>query len=223
MEIATDAIDRLHSTAHSHHRIILVELMGHRAGWLTLGAGLAGGADVVLIPEIPYTVDKIVDQINLRRSRGSTFSVVAVAEGARDTKDRADLDAAELLANQADTPEAKGAAKVHLANVVDSQREHTFKLARELEAATGLESRVTILGYVQRGGTPCAADRLLATRLGSAAANLVHDEVFGVLVAARGEGTEPVPLSEVAGKVKMVPTDHEWITAARQVGTGLGD
>ncbi len=223
LEIATDAIDRVHSTAHSHHRIILTELMGHRAGWLTLGAGLAGGADVILIPEIPYTVEKIVETIQARTARGSSFSVIAIAEGARDVDDTADFEAARLLAKSARTPEAARAARAHLANVEDSQREHTFRLARELEAATGLESRVTILGYVQRGGTPCAADRLLATRIGAAAADLVAAGEFGFMVAARGEGTEPVPLSEVAGKVKTVPVDHEWVTAARKVGTGLGD
>ena len=223
MEIATEAIDRLHSTAHSHHRIILAELMGHRAGWLSLGAGIAGGADIILIPEIPYTVESVTATIKARIARGSTFSVVAVAEGARDAQDTADYQAAKLLVTAAKTPEAVGAAKTHLANVEDSQREHTFKLARELEAATGLVTRVTILGYVQRGGTPCAEDRLLATRLGSAAADLVHAGEFGVLVAARGQGTEPVPLANVAGKVKLVPTDHDWIATARKVGTGLGD
>ena len=223
MEIATDAIDRVHSTAHSHHRIILTEIMGHRAGWLTLGAGLAGGADIILIPEIPYTVESVAATIKSRLQRGSNFSVVAVAEGARDVDDAADFAAAELLAGSAKTPEAQRAARAHLAHVEDLQREHTFKLARDLEAATGLETRVTILGYVQRGGTPCAADRLLATRLGAAAADLVARGEFGVMVAARGEGTEPVPLSEVAGKVKLVPRDHEWVTAARQVGVGLGE
>jgi len=223
LEIATEAVDRLHSTAHSHHRIILTEIMGHRAGWLSLGAGIAGGADIILIPEIPYTVDSITSTIKARIARGSTFSVVAVAEGARDTKDMADYEAAKLLVEAAKTPEAQRAARTHLANVEDAQREHTFKLARELEAATGLESRVTILGYVQRGGTPCAEDRLLATRLGTAAADLVSQGEFGVLVAARGQGTEPVPLAEVAGKIKLVPLDHDWISTARKIGTGLGD
>jgi ATP-dependent phosphofructokinase / diphosphate-dependent phosphofructokinase len=223
MEIATEAIDRVHSTAHSHHRIILTEIMGHRAGWLALGAGLAGGADVILIPEIPYSVDKVAETIRARTARGSNFSVVAVAEGARDLEDAADYEAAQLLVKSAKTPEAARAARTHLANVEDAQREHTFRLARQLEAATGLESRVTILGYVQRGGTPCAADRLLATRLGAAAADLVAQGQFGYMVAARGEGTEPVPLTDVAGKIKVVPKEHEWIAAARQVGTGLGD
>jgi ATP-dependent phosphofructokinase / diphosphate-dependent phosphofructokinase len=223
MEIATEAIDRVHSTAHSHHRIILTEIMGHRAGWLALGAGLAGGADVILLPEIPYSVDRVAETVRARTERGSMFSVIAVAEGARDLEDAADLQGAEMLLRTAKTPEAARAARTHLANVEDSQREHTFKLARQLEAATGLESRVTILGYVQRGGTPCAADRLLATRLGAAAADLVAAGEFGYMVAARGEGTEPVPLADVAGKVKVVPNDHHWLAAARQVGTGLGD
>ncbi len=222
-EIATEAIDRLHSTAHSHHRIILTEVMGHRAGWLTLGAGIAGGADVILLPEIPFHVDSVAETVKARMARGRSFSVVAVAEGARDLEDTADLEAAELLVKNAKTPEARGAANKHLANVVDQQREHTFKLARELEEATGLESRVTILGYVQRGGTPCATDRLLASRLGAAAADLISHDQYGVMVAARGEGTEPVPLVEVAGKLKLVPTDHGWVETARRLGVGLGD
>ncbi len=222
-EIATEAIDRVHSTAHSHHRIILTEVMGHRAGWLTLASGLAGGADVILIPEIPYSVEKVAETIRARTARGSSFSVVAVAEGARDADDTADYEAARLLVKAAKTPESARAAKAHLAHVEDSQREHTFRLARELEAATGLETRVTILGYVQRGGAPCAADRLLATRLGAAAADLVAEGAYGFMVAARGESTVPVPLTDVAGKVKLVPADHDWVAAARKVGTGLGD
>ena len=223
MEIATEALDRVHSTAHSHHRIILTEIMGHNAGWLTLGAGLAGGADVILIPELPYSLAKVADTIKARLSRGSSFSVVAVAEGARDVDATADYEAARLLVKTAKNAEAERAARAHLAHVEDAQREHTFALARELEAATGLESRVTILGYVQRGGAPCAADRLLATRIGAAAADLAADGQFGYMVAARGEGTEPVPLAEVAGKVKTVPADHEWVTTARKIGVGLGD
>jgi 6-phosphofructokinase 1 len=197
--------------------------MGHRAGWLTLGAGIAGGADVILLPEIPYSVDNVSDTITARLKRGSTFSVVAVAEGARDLGDSADYEAAELLVKSQKTPEAQGAARAHLANVVDAQREHTFKLARELEAATGLESRVSILGYVQRGGIPCATDRLLASRLGTVAADAVARGEFSVMAAARGEGFELVPLTEVAGKIKLVPLDHGWIETARQLGTGLGE
>ena len=223
MEIATEAIDRLHSTAHSHHRIILTEIMGHRAGWLALGAGIAGGADIILLPEIPYSVESITETIKARTARGSSFSVVAVAEGARNVSDTADIEAAQLLVAAAKTPEASRAAKQHLLHVQDLQREHTFTLARELELATGLESRVSILGYVQRGGTPCAADRLLGSRIGTAAADLIAEGEFGFMVAARGDGTEPVPLKEVAGKLKLVPLDHAWVETARKLGTGLGD
>ena len=223
LDIATEAIDRLHSTAHSHHRIIVVEIMGHGAGWLTLGAGIAGGADVILIPEIPYTLEPIAEAIRRRVRAGSNFSIVAVAEGARDP-DFADAYAeAEARKRAASTPEEIQTAVSGLAAVEAAHAGNTLRLASRLEALTGLESRVTILGYVQRGGTPSAADRLLATRLGSAAADLVDQGVFGVMVAARGEGTEAVPLEQVAGKHKPVPPDHSWVQAARQVGTCLGD
>lgn len=222
-EIATEAIDRLHSTAESHHRILLAEIMGHRAGWLALGAGLAGGADVILLPEIPYSIESIVDTIQTRSARGSRFSVIAVAEGARSIEDAKALREARAFKAEADSGKAKAAAKTLIAQVEDSHRDNTIRLARELEARTGLEARVSMLGHVQRGGSPGAADRILTTRLGSAAAQLVADGSFGVMVAARGEGTAAVPLSEVAGKTKYVPTDHAWVNAARQVGTGLGD
>ena len=223
LDIATDAIDRLHSTAHSHHRIIVVEIMGHRAGWLTLGAGLAGGADVILIPEIPYTAESIAEAIGRRVRGGSNFSIVAVAEGARNTEAAAAYREAEARKRAASTPEEKEAAVGALMAVEAAHAGNTLRLASQLEALTGLESRVTILGYVQRGGTPSAADRLLATRLGSAGADLINEGVFGVMVAARGEGTKPVPLEQVAGKRKPVPPDHPWVLAARHVGTCLGD
>lgn len=224
LEIATEAVDRLHSTAHSHHRIILTEIMGHRAGWLALGAGIAGGADVILLPEIPYSVDAIVEKIERRRSHGSTFSVVAVAEGALNVADRLEIEHAEALVKDASTPEAKAAAKRGVKRLEASHRANTFTLASQLEEATGLEARVSILGYVQRGGTPNAADRLLGTRLGVAGAAAIADGKFGAMVGDRGaQGTELVPLKRVAGKVKYVPEDHEWIQAARSVGTALGD
>jgi len=223
LDIATEAIDRLHSTAHSHHRIVVVELMGHQVGWLTLGAGLAGGADVILIPEIPYSVESIAQAIRRRVRAGSNFSIVAVAEGARSPEDAVAFREAEARKRAASTPDEIAAAVVALAAVEAAHAGNTLRLAAQLEAMTGLESRVTILGYVQRGGTPSAADRLLATRLGSAAADLIAAGVFGVMVAARGEGTEPVPLGEVAGRRKIVPPDHSWIQAARSVGTCLGD
>ncbi len=223
LDIATDAIDRLHSTAHSHHRIIVVEIMGNRAGWLTLGAGIAGGADVILIPEIPYSVQSIADAIRQRVQRGSSFSIVAVAEGAMHSEAASAYRAAGALKRSSTNPEEKESAVASIAAVHADHAGNTLRLAGELEALTGLEARVTILGYVQRGGTPSAADRLLATRLGSAGADLINEGVFGVMVASRGEGTEPVPLDKVAGKRKPVPPDHSWVQAARHVGTCFGD
>jgi 6-phosphofructokinase len=224
LEIATEAIDRLHSTAHSHHRIIVAEVMGHRAGWLTLGSGLAGGADVILIPEIPYRVEKIADAIRRRsRSGGTNFSIVAVAEGARNVEDAAALRAVQDRVAAAKEPAEREAAKAELIALEAHHAGNTLRLAAELEALIGLESRVSILGYVQRGGTPSGVDRLLATRLGSAAADLVTAGHFGIMVAARADGTMPVPLEDVAGRRKPVPPDHGWVAAARHVGTCLGD
>ena len=223
LDIATEAIDRLHSTAHSHHRIIVVEIMGHGAGWLTLGAGIAGGADVILIPEIPYDVQCIADAIGRRVQRGSSFSIVAVAEGAMNGEAATAYRAADALKRSSSNPEERESAVKSIAAVQAERAGNTLRLASQLEALTGLESRVTILGYVQRGGTPSAADRLLATRLGSAAADLIADGVYGVMVAARGEGTEPVGLDKVAGRRKPVPPDHSWVRAARNVGTCFGD
>ena len=221
--IATEAIDRLHSTAHSHHRVIIAEIMGHKAGWLALGSGIAGGADIILIPEIPYDTDSIAASIKKRASSGRNFSVIAIAEGARDIQDTADLQAAEALKKAASSPEAKSAAAAHKASIEASHRDNAFKVATALEQATGLESRVTILGYVQRGGIPDANDRLLGTLLGSAGADLVAAGEYGVTVASQAGEAVPVPLGEVAGNLKVVPKDHAWIRAARGVGTGLGD
>ncbi len=223
LEVATEAIDRLHSTAHSHHRIIVAEVMGHRAGWLALGAGLAGGADVILIPEIPYDVERIADAIRERSERGTNFSIVAIAEGARNREESRAYRAAESRREAAADRAERDAAAAELAALEADHAGHTLRLARRLEELTGLESRVTILGYVQRGGTPSPVDRLLATRLGSAAADLVRDGVFGVMVAARRDGTVAVPLERVAGKRKTVPPDHTWVETARHVGTCLGD
>lgn len=216
--IATDAIDRLHSTAHSHHRIIVVEIMGHRAGWLALGAGIAGGADVILIPEIPYDIEKIAEAIRARSRSGKPFSIVAVAEGAISRQEAAAL-----------TLEKKKHAKHGKKSVEESSpteiqyADNTLRIAKKLELLTGLEARITILGHLQRGGIPSAADRLLATRLGTACADLIHQGVYGVMVAARGDGTLPVPLELVAGKSRTVPLDHPWIESARRVSTSLGD
>jgi 6-phosphofructokinase len=221
--IATEAIDRLHSTAHSHHRIIIAEVMGHRAGWLALGAGIAGGADVILVPEIPYDVDCVAKAIRQRVRSGKKFSIVAVAEGTRSIEQAAQLKAAEEKKQQAETKDQKQQAKAELIALSQQHADRTLYLSRQLEELTGLEARVTILGHLQRGGTPSAADRLLATRLGTACAEYIDQDTYGVMVAARGEFTQPVPIDQVAGKRKLVPLDHPWITTARRVGTNLGD
>ena len=221
--IATDAIDRLHSTAHSHHRIIVVEIMGHRAGWLALGAGVAGGADVILIPEIPYDVGHVAQAIKARKQGGKPFSIVAVAEGALSIEDAKHFTTAAWHKKNARNKTEKLRAKHELMRLTALHQGNTLRLAKQLEDLTKLEARVSILGYVQRGGTPSSGDRLLATRLGTAAAELIHQNVYGVMVAARGEGVKPIPIVEVAGKLKTVPTDHSWITSARRVGTSFGD
>ena len=224
--IATEAIDRLHSTAHSHHRIIVVEIMGHNVGWLALGAGVAGGADVILIPEIPYDINKVAEAIRRRSHRGKNFSIVAVSEGAMlqevAAAYQAALDKKEKASKKNDN-EAKKEAKAELAELEKGRADSTQRLSRQLEELTGLETRLTILGHVQRGGTPTATDRLLATRLGTACATLVNEGVHGVMVAVRGDSTEAVPLDKVVGRRKTVPPDHPWVAAARQVGTSLGD
>jgi 6-phosphofructokinase 1 len=221
--IATEAIDRLHSTAHSHHRIVVAEIMGHRAGWLALGAGLAGGADVILIPEIPYSVKRIASAIQRRSQHGTNFSIVAVAEGALSPLAAHQFKAARVMKAQAKSAAAMRKASQHLAVLEHEHSGNTMRLAAQLERLTGLESRVTILGYVQRGGAPSAVDRLLATRLGTACAALINEGRFGVMVAARGEGTYAVPIEHVAGLRKQVPLNHPWIASARAVGTCLGD
>lgn len=212
--IATEAIDRLHSTAHSHHRIIVVEIMGHNAGWLTLASGLGGGADVILIPEIPYSVPDITAAIATRKSGGSTFSIVAVAEGARSSKLSERIQAIESAGGQG----VRASVKAALA-----ERETTVEIAKELEESTGLDSRVTILGHVQRGGSPSPMDRVLATKLGTAATDTIHAGEMGVMIASRGEGVATVPVADVAGKTHLVPQDHPWIEAARALGVCMGD
>lgn len=221
--IATDAIDRLHSTAHSHHRIIVVEIMGHRAGWLALGAGIAGGADVILLPEIGYKIESVADAIRSRVQGGKPFSIVAVAEGALPEDQTKLLQAAQERKRSAVEKKERKRAKLELSQIEAANENHTVNLSRQLEELTGLESRVTILGHLQRGGTPSAADRLLATRLGTACADLIHAGQFGVMVASQGERAVPVPLTDVAGNKKLVPLEHPWIISAKRVGTSFGD
>lgn len=223
VQICTEAIDRLHTTATSHDRIIVVEVMGHNAGWLALAAGIAGGADVILIPEIPYEVEAVAEYLRERQRRyGKRFSIVCVAEGAlsvaeaveradRDARKKAEKEAAEAVAVQDDGP-GYGLVRESLAS----------RLARDLQQLTRTEARVTSLGHVQRGGIPTAADRLLTTRLGASAVEQLALGVYNVMVAVQGDRCVPVPLEKVAGKKKLVPLDHDWIDSARRVGTCLG-
>jgi ATP-dependent phosphofructokinase / diphosphate-dependent phosphofructokinase len=221
--IATEAIDRLHSTAHSHHRIIVVELMGHNTGWLALGAGIAGGADVILIPEVPYSTKKVANAILDRSRGGKRFSIVAVSEGAMCQQDATQFDELVKTKEKSENKSDKEKANAKLLEFQTNQIGKTMRLAQELETLTGLESRVTILGYVQRGGIPSAMDRLLATELGSTAADLISNNVSGVMIALRNQETLPVPLKDVVDKRRMVPLDHIWLKTARRVGTTLGD
>ncbi len=223
LDVAVDAIDRLHSTATSHHRIMVVEIMGHRAGWLTLGAGIAGGADAILIPEIPYSVNIVAESILDRSRKGKHFSIVAVAEGAMSVDE---YKKRQLLRDKIQKEEDSDKCKTLKSSLREMEALHngnTIRLSAELEKMTGLESRVTILGHIQRGGTPSAADRLLATRLGTAAVEFINEGSSGIMVASRRDSTVAVPLEEVVGKTRHVPVDHEWLRSARKVGTCLGD
>jgi 6-phosphofructokinase 1 len=221
MGIATEAIDRLHTTAESHHRIIVVEIMGHNTGWLPLGAGVAGGADVILIPEIPYDIGSVADAVLGRSRAGKRFSIIAMAEGALSTQQAAALEKAKSGKNK------KGKKKKKRASAPESHElaleSASVRLARQLQEMTRLEARVTALGHLQRGGVPSATDRLLATQLGTKCAELIEQGTFGVMVAVRGPKYKPVPLAKVAGRRKAVPLDHPWIRSARLVGTSFGD
>lgn len=212
LDVATEAIDRIHTTAHSHSRIMVIEVMGHKAGWLGLYSGMAGGADVVLLPEIPYDIDSVAECVMKRRDAGKEFSIVVVAEGAL-SRDEALLTKKELKKRRKLMPYSIA-----------------YRVAHELEEATGLESRVTVLGYLQRGGTPSSYDRVLSTQFGVAGAAFLAEEKFGNLVAMQNNSIVPVPLEEIAGKVKNIPvkndenqTEHSMITAGRGLGICFGD
>ena len=218
MSIAAEAIDRLHTTATSHHRIIVCEIMGHNAGWLTLGAGVAGGADVILIPEIPYNLDFVAEHLKQRRRSGKRFSIVAVAEGAISKEEKEALEKAkDKKEGPMEVKKGEDGLPYHLV-----QESKASSLARELQQRTGVEARVTSLGHVQRGGIPSTTDRLLCTMLGTKAAQLLAKGKYNVMVAVKGRVAEAVPLKDVAGKKKLVEPDHPWIDAARLVGTCLG-
>ena len=221
--IATRAIDRLHTTATSHDRIIVVETMGHKTGWLALGSGIAGGADVILMPEIPYDIQAVSEfLLDRQRSFGKKFSIVAVAEGAR-SRVEVDSSARKKKAAKEKAPAAEdGTVDVDFHDYQLVKESLASRLARQLQALTRTDARVTSLGHVQRGGEPTAHDRLLATALGVKAAELLAEGRYNVMVAARGTACVPVPLTEVAGLRNVVPLDHLWIGAARMTGTNLG-
>ena len=216
-EIATQAIDRLHTTATATHRIMLVELIGNAAGWLTLGAGLAAGADVILIPDIPYEYDVVIQAILKRKQVGRKFSLVAVAERARSRELVEFMSFAARKKSQTAEEEEK-----ELERIEGNYSAQTLLLARRLEEATGLDTRITILGSLVRGGTPTSADRLLATQLAEWSALMVSRGEFGRMACRKNGAMDSVLLQEIAGRSKPIPMDHGWIRGAYQVGVCLG-
>jgi phosphofructokinase-like protein len=202
---ATDALDKLHSTAESHDRVMVVELMGRYAGWIALYSGLSGSADVILIPEIPFDMEKVCQKIRSREAAGRRFSIVVVAEGARPKDGTVEL------------VERRGVGTVDRLGGIAS------KVARTIEHHTGKETRTLVLGHLQRGGTPTTYDRLLALRFGAAAVRAIGDGAFGVMVGLNGPDITRVSLEEVVGRSKNVPLDSDTIVTARELGINLGD
>jgi 6-phosphofructokinase 1 len=202
---ATEALDKLHSTAESHDRVLVVELMGRYAGWISLYSGLSGSADAILIPEIPFDIEKVCQKIRGREAAGRHFSIVVVAEGARPCDG-----AIELL-------ERRGVGTVDRLGGIAS------KVARAIEHHTGKETRTLVLGHLQRGGTPTTYDRLLALRFGAAAVRAIADKAFGTMVGLNGQEITRVPLENVVGRAKNVPLDCDTIRTARDLGICLGD
>lgn len=219
MNIATEAIDRLHTTATSHHRVIICEIMGHKAGWLSLGAGIAGGADVILLPEIPYDLDVVCEHLKYRRRTGRRFSIIAAAEGAISKQHAMELADPEYKARKKSKEDKAIMSDGH----VLVKEPMANRIAREIQQRTGIDARVTSLGHVQRGGSPSSADRLLCTRLGTCVGDLLNRRHFNAMVSIQGNDCVPVPLEEVAGKTKLVDPDHDWIQTARYVETCMGD
>lgn len=204
--VATEALDRLHTTASSHHRVMVMEVMGRYAGWIALGSGLAGGADIILIPEIPFRWEPVFRKVVERSTRGKRFSIVCVAEGAR-CPDIGEV-VKEYDIKRTDAKQLGGIA------------EH---VARRITEGTEVETRVTVLGHLQRGGAPTPFDRILATRFGAEACRLAAGGTFGRMVALHGAEVVSVPLEEATARLKTVPPDHSMIRAARSVGTSFGD
>jgi 6-phosphofructokinase 1 len=206
IDIATDAIGCIHTTAASHSRVFIVEVMGHKVGWLTLYAGIAGGADVILLPEIPYDLNKVIEAIERRSRMGKRFSVLAVAEGAI-SKEDAKLSKKEYKAKMRN----RGHSTI------------SYDLAAQIEERTGKEVRVAVPGHTQRGGPPCAFDRVLCTRLGAAAVELIMKDQYGYCVGIVKGETKKIPLQEVAGKLKAVDPESKIIEEAKTVGISFGD
>ncbi len=203
--VATEAIDRLQTTASAHHRVMVVETMGRYAGWIALGAGVAGGADIILIPEIPFSWDSVLEAV-LRRSKGAKFSIVCVAEGAKPKG--GDVTIKEIDTKRTDPVRLGGIAEL---------------VAKTIEQETNLETRVTVLGHVQRGGSPTAYDRILATRFGSVALQSAFRNEFGVMTSLKQNQVVTVPLKDAVGRQRLVPADSQLLFAARAVGTCFGD
>jgi len=203
--VATEAIDRLQTTASAHHRVMIMETMGRYAGWIALGAGVAGGADIILIPEIPFSWDRIFDAV-LKRSKGAKFSILCVAEGAKPMG--GDVAVKELDRKRTDP--------VRLGGVGDL-------IGKRIEEETGLETRVTVLGHVQRGGSPTAFDRILATSFGAVALQAASRGEFGVMASLQEDHVVTVPLKDAVGRQRLVPPESQLVFAARAVGTCLGD
>lgn len=208
VDIATEAIDCIHTTASSHRRVFIVEIMGHKVGWLTLYAGIAGGADILLLPEIPYDLEKVVDAINQRTARGSDFTILAVAEGA-------------IPKEVAELP--KKERKRAMEEINAQYNSISYKIAADLADRVHTDVRVTVPGHTQRGGNPCPYDRVLTTRLGSEAARLIMEEDYGYMVAIVNGQIEKVPLDSVSGKLKEVDPDCQEIQQAKRMGISFGD
>jgi 6-phosphofructokinase 1 len=208
VNIATEAIDCIHTTAASHNRVFIVEVMGHKVGWLTLYAGMAGGADIILLPEIPYDINSVVKKLEARGKAGKGFTILAVAEGAISRED-AKLSKKELKKKQA--------ADAKLYPCV------SYKVAAEIQEKTGQEIRVTVPGHTQRGGGPCPYDRVLSTLLGAEAARAILDEDYGCMIGMVNNELKRVPLSECAGKLKTVDPECQIIQEAKEIGICFGD
>ncbi len=205
VDIATTAIDCIHTTAASHGRVFIVEVMGHKVGWLTLHAGIAGGADIILIPEIPYEINVVVDALDKRAKEGKNFSILAVAEGAISKEDAA-LSKKELKSKRKKNPFPS----------------ISYQIGQEIQEKTGQEVRITVPGHTQRGGEPCPYDRVISSRLGAAAARMIIEGKYGYMAGLRNGEVVPVPLEEVAGKLKMVDPEADIIQEVKGLGISFG-